>query len=141
MTDHVWYPGEFVVSTFDLRAKTQDRSSTRETDRSVESNHDKALASRHWHPVTGIPSLAKSNSLTLPDICDRRVQLRVPTERLESRVLVRLFTHQMSLCGTTQSQRSADINHSPGRFRGRCLGVSGYNAFVLIVTNGDYGDG
>lgn len=131
-TDHDWYPGELAFSTFDRLQRTQAEVYTRETGRSVESDHDKALASWYWrnlhyaHCQEGVgdyfdDGFAKSDW--------NREYWRG------------LFAHGMSLCGTTHAQWSAEFNQLLGHCRSRSVGVTGHSSFEVFLTGGDYGPG
>ena len=58
-TDHPWYPGELAISTFERLFATQAEAYKRATNRPVDSDESKALASwfwrntHYWHGETG----------------------------------------------------------------------------------------
>jgi hypothetical protein len=131
-TNHPWYPGELACSTFDRLFKTQAALYQRVTGRSVESDEDKALASwywrnlHYWHGEEGR--------------CDLFGQ-GFDKSDWNREYWTGLFAHGFSLCGTTHSQWTAEMNALLGHCHGRAVGVSGHNSFEVFLTGGAYGQG
>ena len=131
-TDHPWYPGELAISNFERLAATQAAVYARETGRAVESDHDKALASWYWrnlhyaHCAEGTGDYFDAG-FTASD--------------WNREYWHGLFAHGFSLCGTTHSQWSAEMNALLGHARSRSVGVTGHSSFEVYLTGGAYGRG
>ena len=131
-TDHPWYPGELAISSFDRLAATQAAVYRRETGRQVESDEDKALASWYWRNLHYAHCQEGAG-----DYFDTGFQ-KTDWNR---EYWHGLFSHGMSLCGTTHAQWSAEMQELLGHCRSRCVGVTGHNSFEVFLRGGEYGDG
>ncbi len=131
-TDHPWYPGELAISSFDRLAATQAQVYQRETGRSVATDEDKALASWYWrnlHYAHGAEGVGDYFDAGFDNSDWNREYWHG------------LFAHGMSLCGTTHSQWSAEMNTLLGHGRSRGVGVTGHSSFEVLLQGGDYGQG
>ena len=133
-TDHPWYPGELAISTFERLFATQAEAYKHATNRPVDSDESKALASwfwrntHYWHGETGRRDLW-GEGLTKGK--DKRLR-----EYWNG-----LFGFGFGLCGTTHSQWTAEFDHLLGHARGRGVGVAGHNSFEVFLKGGAYGEG
>jgi len=131
-TDHLWYPGELAMSTFERLFATQAEAYERATGVRVDSDEQKALAAwfwrntHYWHAEVGSRDLW-GEGLTKGK--DRRLR-----EYWNG-----LFGYGFGLCGTTHSQWTAEFNHLLGHGRGRGVGAAGHNAFEVFLRGGAYG--
>lgn len=133
-TDHLWYPGELAISTFDRLFATQAEAYQRVTGQRVESDEQKALASwlwrntHYWHGEAGRRDLWGNGFQGGGD-----ARLREYWNGL--------FGYGFGLCGTTHSQWTAEFQHLLGHGRGRGVGAAGHNAFEVFLQGEHYGDG
>ncbi|NND98621.1 MAG: hypothetical protein HKN47_14970 [Pirellulaceae bacterium] len=131
-TEHLWYPGELAMSSFDRLFATQQSVYERVTGRQVLTDEDKALASWYWrnlhyaHCQEGVG-----------DYFDRGFA----GGQWNREYWHGLFAHGFSLCGTTHSQWSAELDQLLGHCRSRTAGVQGHNSLEVFLTGGAYGGG
>ena len=131
-TDHPWYPGELAISTFDRLSATQADVYKRETGRSVATDEDKALASWYWRNLHYAHCQEGAG-----DYFDTGF-----TKTDWNRDYWHgLFAHGISLCGTTHSQWSAEMQELLGHCRSRCVSVTGHSSFEVFLKGGAYRDG
>jgi len=133
-TNHVWYPGELACSTFDRLQETQAILFAAVTGQRPSTDEHLVLASwlwrntHYWHGEQGAEDLwgrGFSNN----------------TESATREYWTGLFSHGFSLCGTTHSQWTAEMQHLLGHNRARVAGVRGHNSFEVFLKGGAYGDG
>lgn len=133
-TDHPWYPGELAISTFPRLFATQAEAYERATNKRVDSDEAKALASwfwrntHYWHGEAGGRDLWGEG---LAKGKDRRLR-----EYWNG-----LFAYGFGLCGTTHSQWTAEFENLLGHGRGRGVGARAHNAFEVFLRGGNYGEG
>ncbi|MFT5126732.1 MAG: hypothetical protein ACI8W8_000327 [Rhodothermales bacterium] len=131
-TDHMWYPGELAISTFDRLFATQAALYQRVTGKPADSDERKALAAwlwrntHYWHGEAGKrdlwgEGLGKGKDTRLREYWSG------------------LFAYGFGLCGTTHSQWTAEFDYLLGQARGRGVGVAGHNAFEVFLKGGAYG--
>lgn len=131
-TDHPWYPGELACSTFERLAATQAAVYERETGRKVLTDEDKALASWYWRNL---------HYAHCQDAVGDYFDEGFGRGQWNREYWRGLFAHGMSLCGTTHSQWSAEMQSLLGHCRSRCVGVTGHSSFEVLLTGGQYGGG
>lgn len=132
-TDHPFYKGELAYSTFDQLFEHQAAEYRAATGRSVQTEHDKVLASWFWrnthyaHGEEGTENLW-GRGFTTGDLRTREYWTG-------------LFSHGFGLCGTTHSQWTAEMQYLLGHGRARGDGVAEHNSFEVWLTGGAYGEG
>jgi hypothetical protein len=133
-TDHPWYPGELMMSSFERLATTQAAQYQRVTGIHPESDHDKALASwffRNTHYAHG-----EEGKENLWDKGFKNDSTHATREYWTG-----LFAHGFGLCGTTHAQWTAELDALLGPCRSRVTGTHGHNSFEVFLAGGAYGDG
>jgi hypothetical protein len=131
-TDHPFYPGELSCSTFERLFATQAALYQRITNRSVDSDEDKALASWYWRNINYWHG--EEGKCDLFDTGFSKTDWN-------REYWAGLVAHGHSLCGTTHAQWNAEFNALLGHCRSRSVGVSGHNSFEVYLTGGAYGTG
>lgn len=133
-TDHLWYPGELVCSTFERLAETQAELYEKVVGERPMTDEQRVLAAwlwrntHYWHGEQGVEDLWSKGFTNDTDTATREYWTG-------------LFAHGFGLCGTTHAQWTAEMEHLLGHNRSRVVGVTGHNSFEVFLTGGAYGQG
>ena len=132
-TNHPWYPGELVCSTFERLFATQAELFQRVTGKRPETDQDRALAAWMWrnlHYAHGEEGTA--------DLWGQGFRGGDTTTR---EYWTGMFAHGFGLCGTTHAQWTAELHALLGPGRARTVGVRGHNACEVFLKGDAYGTG
>ena len=132
-TDHPWYPGELACSTFARLRATQAEGYRRVAGVEPRTEEQKALASWFWRNTHYYHAEDGRQDVWGKGFTDGDNWVR--------EYWTGLFGFGFSLCGTTHSQWTAEMEHLLGHCRGRAVGVEGHNSFEVFLTGGPYGKG
>ncbi len=134
-TDHPWFPGELSCSTFDRLFATQAALYERATGRKADTDEDKAIASWYWRNLNFYHNYSPREYYWNHEISIGKQDNQDVVYEYWSG----LFSYGFSLCGTTHSQYTAEMEHLLGHCRARAVGVPGHTAFEVFLKDKQYG--
>jgi hypothetical protein len=133
-TDHPFYPGELAFSTFDRMWDWQAKLYERVTDRTVDNEEDKVLASWYFRNIMYHHSTA--GRLDVWNKGHAHPKGEMPREYWDG-----LFGYGYGLCFTTHHQWCGEMEEMLGMSRCRHGGLGGHTTFEAYLKGGEYGDG